>query len=443
MRITRLDLEKVACFDHLSIDFKEGTDPRKADVHLIVGANGTGKSTVLMALAQFFSQHHSTGLDKRFLGSSSTALAKTSDNQFHALTAPERKDRLLLDGVSWHYSAGSLVGFNWHSTDARLAEYRDHIHPGKRTDRFNEYAFSFAAFGYSGFRSTQAPKLKAIAEQTEHPLNNALQFDNLSAAQELLQWVANTKAKEAFARNRGDVDKANQKREAITRIEQIIGEIIEYPFSFVLNEDPIGVLVKAGGPPLDISLLPDGLKSILNWVADLLMRLDRTPWENDLPVTQRSFLLFLDEIEVHLHPAWQRKILPAIQGLFPNAQVFVSTHSPFVIASADDAWIYPLVKDGAFSILGEVLPSMKGNSYTTILKDALGVTAEFSPQVETLLGKFYAARDSALRGENASISEMNSLKDQLAAFGEEVNAVVLPELRQTMRRIQNAESDAP
>ncbi|MBK7937436.1 MAG: ATP-binding protein [Lewinellaceae bacterium] len=51
-------------------------------------------------------------------------------------------------------------------------------------------------------------------------------------------------------------------------------------------------------------------------------------WENDTPVFERNFILFLDEIEVHLHPAWQRKILPAVQKLFPNAQIFISTHSP-------------------------------------------------------------------------------------------------------------------
>lgn len=67
------------------------------------------------------------------------------------------------------------------------------------------------------------------------------------------------------------------------------------------------------------------------------MRLDRLPWKDQTPILDREITLFLDEIEVHLHPAWQRRILPVVQSLFSKAQVFVSTHSPFVIASADDA----------------------------------------------------------------------------------------------------------
>jgi hypothetical protein len=184
------------------------------------------------------------------------------------------------------------------------------------------------------------------------------------------------------------------------------------------------------------------LTSILSWVADLLVRLDRIPWENSVPVLDRSFLLFLDEIEVHLHPAWQRKILPAIQGLFPNAQVFVSTHSPFVIASADDAWIYPLEREGAHAVHKGPIPGMRGNSYATILEDALGVDASFSMQVEGLLDQFYEARNNALRGDDDALEQMTALKDQIAEFGEEVLAIVISEIQQTRRLMNRAKDTA-
>ena len=65
-------------------------------------------------------------------------------------------------------------------------------------------------------------------------------------------------------------------------------------------------------------------------------------WEDDLPIFEREFDFLLDEIEVHLHPEWQRKVLPVVQKLFKNSQIFVSTHSPFVVNSVDDAWVYKL-----------------------------------------------------------------------------------------------------
>ncbi len=72
------------------------------------------------------------------------------------------------------------------------------------------------------------------------------------------------------------------------------------------------------------------------------MRIDSLKWEDDSPIFEKNLILFLDEIEVHLHPAWQRKVLPVVQKLFKNSQIFVSTHSPFVVNSVDDAWVYKL-----------------------------------------------------------------------------------------------------
>ncbi|MCK5522118.1 MAG: AAA family ATPase [Thiomargarita sp.] len=91
---------------------------------------------------------------------------------------------------------------------------------------------------------------------------------------------------------------------------------------------------------LEFEVLPDGLKSIISWLSDLFMRMDRIPWLDDCRILERRFILFLDEIEIHLHPIWQRKILPVIQKLFPNAQIFVSSHSPFIVASVSDAYVY-------------------------------------------------------------------------------------------------------
>lgn len=71
------------------------------------------------------------------------------------------------------------------------------------------------------------------------------------------------------------------------------------------------------GISLEFDVLPDGLRSILSWLGDLLMRLDAIPWENkSIPITEQKIFLFLDEIEVHLHPTWQYKILGIINNLY-------------------------------------------------------------------------------------------------------------------------------
>jgi len=252
----------------------------------------------------------------------------------------------------------------------------------------------------------------------------------------LIQWIANTFAKAAFARDRNDQSGHLRYRDAVGRIEAIISRIASRSFAFVLSYEPINVSASLDGEELPIDVLPDGLKSLISWIGDLLMRMDRVPWIDDTPLLDRQITLFLDEIEVHLHPAWQRKVLPVIQDLLPNAQVFVSTHSPFIIASADDAWIYPLYLDEkGRGHVGETLPSMLGNSYATVLRDVLGIEAEFAPQVDEQLKVFYDLRDRALRREPGALEKLQAKGRELGAFGEEVLAIVHPELRQVERRL--------
>ena len=200
----------------------------------------------------------------------------------------------------------------------------------------------------------------------------------------------------------------------------------------------LNVVVEVDGETLDFNLLPDGLKSIVSWIADLLMRMDRVYWENDLPVFERSFILFLDEIEVHMHPAWQRKILPAAQRLFPNAQIFVSTHSPFVVGSVDGAWIHKLVKPNGDSQLAEGYPKISedAKSYGYWLNEVFGIRTQFGPEVQHSFDAFYALRNRVLQHENGTTTEQFLHSGRaLANQSSELNQIIEMEIRQVNRRL--------
>ncbi|WP_162268074.1 AAA family ATPase [Thiohalocapsa sp. ML1] len=464
MRIERLILDQVGCFDHLDISFPEGRDPDKADIHLLVGANGTGKSTILMAMAQFFSAVP-TGIQERFShvqGCLRLGYSACGYNRMAAI-APSSGAEELLGATDDLYMVGEWRGefafcFFEMETPAEAAvkaqttvlkDYRN------KTERYLTYLptdpareLSFAAFAYNGRRSIDARDFTGIVDENRNLLLNACvagsDGEGAAGGRLLVHWVANTLAKAAFALQQGDEARSSQYSNSVERVERAIGSITGWDFQFVLTYEPLGVRASIGGVGIHVHLLPDGFKSLISWIGDLLMRLDRLPWVDARPVTEREIILFLDEIEVHLHPAWQRRILPIVQTLFPNAQVFVSTHSPFVIASADDAWIYPLYLDEkGKGHVGEILPSMLGNSYATVLRDVLGIEEEFAPQVQEPLKEFYRLRDDALKGDADAFARLKAKERELAAFGEEVLAVVRPEMRQVERRLsrQVAEPD--
>ena len=77
--------------------------------------------------------------------------------------------------------------------------------------------------------------------------------------------------------------------------------------------------------------LSDGYKATIAWIADLLGHafLDK---QGDVDPAELQGIVLLDEIDLHLHPTWQRKIVPALKRAFPKLQFIVTTHSPLVLA---------------------------------------------------------------------------------------------------------------
>jgi hypothetical protein len=104
----------------------------------------------------------------------------------------------------------------------------------------------------------------------------------------------------------------------------------------------------AGGHPLRLpaSWLSDGYQAMLSWVADLLGHAV-LELEEDADPTELEGVVLLDEIDLHLHPTWQRRIVPLLRAAFPKLQFIVTTHSPLVLTGFDREEIISLrLEDG-------------------------------------------------------------------------------------------------
>ncbi len=94
-------------------------------------------------------------------------------------------------------------------------------------------------------------------------------------------------------------------------------------------------------PFSDLSL---GYKTLIAWVTDFANRLfERHPNSND-PLSEAAVVL-VDEIDLHLHPRWQRTILDYLSERFVNTQFIVTAHSPLVVQSAEGAYIAVLRRE--------------------------------------------------------------------------------------------------
>jgi len=96
-----------------------------------------------------------------------------------------------------------------------------------------------------------------------------------------------------------------------------------------------------GREPFALHEMSDGYAAVLEILMELLMRFDDA---EAVVEYNKSAIVLIDEIEAHLHVELQKRILPFLTHMFPNVQFIVSTHSPFVINSLENAVVYDLEK---------------------------------------------------------------------------------------------------
>lgn len=90
--------------------------------------------------------------------------------------------------------------------------------------------------------------------------------------------------------------------------------------------------------------LSDGYKAMLAWIADLLGHAFLETGK-DLDPSELHGIVLLDEIDLHLHPTWQRRVIPVLKHVFSNLQFIVTTHSPLVLAGFEKEEIFQLKLD--------------------------------------------------------------------------------------------------
>lgn len=94
------------------------------------------------------------------------------------------------------------------------------------------------------------------------------------------------------------------------------------------------------GRTLPYWMLSDGARALLTVAADIAWRCARLNPHLGGEATQKSKgIVLIDEIGLLLHPTWQRRVLPDLVRAFPNLQFVVTTHSPQVVSTAEPAWM--------------------------------------------------------------------------------------------------------
>ncbi len=187
-------------------------------------------------------------------------------------------------------------------------------------------------------------------------------------------------------------------------IEQIIPE---YSSLRVKRTPRPHMLINKGKIEYNLNQLSDGEKNLITLVGDIARRLAIANPYNREPLKGEGIIL-IDEIELHLHPSWQRLMIPQLLKIFPNCQFIITTHSPQVLSHVQPECLFLLTNLNNNLSYSKAIESYGKNS-DRILEDLLGVDARPSKEKKRLQELFILIEKGDIEKAKQEIKELSEI----------------------------------
>lgn len=136
---------------------------------------------------------------------------------------------------------------------------------------------------------------------------------------------------------------------------------------------------------IPLNQLSDGYKGMISLVADIAYRMATlNPQLGTEVLSKGDGVVLIDEVDLHLHPAWQQKVIDNLMNIFPKVQFIVSTHAPAIISSVKTDKLRILSNKEVCMTANQVY----GKDVNSVMKEIMGVNDRPDQFVE-LFEKFY------------------------------------------------------
>ena len=417
MYIKDIILENFRCFECLDVYFPE-------DYAVLIGTNGAGKSSILDALAialgAFLAGCNvpATNLHKsdvRFLPYTHEGGSFHREARYPVSVSVGVKTDKGID-IDWERALNSANGRTTVREARPIMDYADAL-----CYRVQEnMPVTLPMLAYYGTGRLWLPKREkkgAVMRGVPSRLHGYV--DALDAATNeklMLQWFKRNAlivlqkgkvistfeaVKKVMADFYREMDEAAESVQVDYDIESAEIEI----YVKRKNEDPVS---------LPLRYFSDGIKAMLSMTADIAYRIALlNPNLGGEAMRETPGIVLIDEIDMHLHPSWQRKILASLKKVFPRIQFIVTTHAPAVLANVPRENIIVFSEGKAYPPAEHTY----GRDVNTILRDVMGT--EVRPQ-EVMEKKdlFYKALDEG--DFSAAEKQLGILEKILGQSDEEV-----------------------
>ena len=394
MHIHRLQVKNYRGIQDLSLEFH----PHEK-VQVLVGVNGVGKSALLECLAIMLST-----FTERVRGDSRKARQFTDDDISIMETWMQADIRVEQSGepLSW--------GVVKNRTRAKKSDQRSELEnlnevtkPLSEMLKTGEPIDLPLAVFYNVRRAVVEPPMRVRDARGYNPEDAyEMALDNTSSEfKGFFKWF------------RGQEDLENELRRddplyrdpLLETVRQAISEFMVGFKNLRIRRAPLRMTVDKDGCELNIKQLSDGEKCLLALVGDLARRL--AIGNPQLPdKLQGDGVVLIDEIDLHLHPRWQRMVVEQLSKTFVNCQFILSTHSPQILGHLEPESVWVLRRD-IYGNTEAIHPRMTYGMDSNRMLEQVMDSTERKPEIKEKLQHLFRLLDEDLDAARQHLAKLS------------------------------------
>lgn len=366
MKIEKMIIDNINGIRHLELDFNEG-------LNLICGENGVGKTTILKAIAY------------QFLYGQDSFIKKHYASEKGKVAIWIEGDRNLFGYEVTDFVPGDIIRINYDK------EKSDNI------------------LYFSASRTITYNKINALppSETKEKEVHYSAQSLINGVQNDIKVWFI---SRLLFSNLENSLNEAQMSN---LNLSKEVFHFLDNNLSVKTAKPDLEIVLQQKNNEIYFEMLSDGYKSCIFILLGIIKEVEyRFP---EVKAIDFDGIIMIDEIDIHLHPQWQAKLVKVLKETFPNAQIIATTHSPSVLQNATAEEIIPLYKDDNDDIhikelhLGEY--GLQGWTLEEIMKDIMGMESITSDLYTDVITKFNKAMND--EDQKEIIKNYEKLKQML------------------------------
>lgn len=436
MYFTKLTVNNVRCFgrnQELDLNDQSG---KPALWTVILGENGVGKTTLLQSIATAWVN---TNIEiSKIRAAAAVRTASKSLHDFTMFAPMQSKEGTSGCDLSWTMARPAANESNRrpkHTYDFSMhimappepPMIRPRLAAGVHTSmpELPRSLVSYPLFAYGAGRRFAGGEAESTSSS----------FDSLFSSQSTLRNAAKWLMRVDYATRLGKPsDRSNSPVRKVTEILcSLLPDVSAIDIGLSKDGTDPQVLFTTPYGRVTIDQLSHGYQTMIAWTVDMASRMVEAYPKSDNPLSEPAICL-VDEVDLHMHPRWQREIMGFLSERFPKTQFIVTAHSPLIVQTSRKENVVLLRRDGDHVVIENRKDAVRGWRFDQILtSDLFGLDTARPPEYAKILQE----RSKLLGKKRLSTAERKRL-EELDRIAEDLPVGETAEDRDAMDIIRRA-----